>query len=517
MLFANFSKKLVPVMFGKSKAALTVVLSLLIISVSKITAQNTSPVVKTHAGFVRGLVENSIDVFKGIPYAAPPVGTLRFKPPVVHVAWSDTLSTQTFGSNATQGGGKNVTGSEDCLSLNVYTPATDHAKRPVLVWVHGGSMTAGAGRGQDGHAFADQDGIVTVTINYRLGVFGFMYLGDVDKAYATSGNNGVQDVIMALAWIKQNIASFGGDPDQVTLMGESAGAKLISAVLVAPKSKGLFRQYIAESGSVQCIRDTVTAKNARARILRQLGLTVNDAAKLITMPADSLIKAQAAVCAGLGGNSFFGPVDDGKIINSDPYSYAANKKFPHIKALIGTNKSEAGAFISKSLAANPIDTSVFKSLFADDYLYVYKTYQQELKTTTPYEAAIKTFTQYMYQMHSYRFAKSLSQAGVPVWMYRFDFDKSPIGAAHAMELQFVWFDGKIADPEKKQLATEMHSAWVAFIKTGNPNIAPLPLWPNYKDNDRKVLIFNTINKVIDLPEVFDDKDFPSAVFVLKSI
>ena len=236
------------------------------------------PVVKTGQGYLKGINENGTLVFKGVPYAAPPVGQLRFMPPAEHAAWKDTLQTTQFGSMATQPAGNKVLGSEDCLYLNIYTPKTDNHKRAVVVWIHGGSMTNGAGSGKNGHAFADKDDIVTVTINYRLGVFGFLYMGDVNKSYAASGNNGVLDVVMALKWIRQNIAAFGGDPNRVTIMGESAGAKLLSAVMVSPASKGLFSQVIAESGSVQCIRDTVTAKNARARILHQLGLGPNDAA-----------------------------------------------------------------------------------------------------------------------------------------------------------------------------------------------------------------------------------------------
>ncbi|MDB5088550.1 MAG: para-nitrobenzyl esterase, partial [Mucilaginibacter sp.] len=426
-----------------------------VFAVYNASAQDNNPVVKTNKGYIKGETENGIAVFKGVPYAAPPVGSLRFMPPAEHVAWNDTLLAQKFGSIATQSGGKQVQGAEDCLSLNIYTPKADNHKRAVLVWVHGGSMTAGAGKGEDGHAFADNDDIVTITINYRLGAFGFMYLGDLDKRYAQSGNNGLLDCVMALKWIKQNIASFGGDPNRVTIMGESAGAKLISAVLVSPKSKGLFQQYIAESGSVQCIRDTVTAKNERLRILKQLGLGAKDARKLLTLPADSIIVAQAKVCAGIGGNSFFGPVYDGVTIKTDGYKYAGSKDVPHIKALIGTNRYEAAMFINGDEQLKHPDSVILRSLFGDDYPMVYKSYQLELKTSAPYDAAVKVITQYMYQMHSYRFAKALSQNDIPVWMYRFDYnDGKKYGAMHAAELQYVWANPKLeqANKEKRQLA-----------------------------------------------------------------
>jgi para-nitrobenzyl esterase len=483
-------------------------------------AQGTYPVVKSNKGYIRGIIENGADVFKGIPYASPPLGALRFMPPVEHLVWKDTLNAAQFGPIATQLAGNKVQGSEDCLTLNLYTPRDDHQKRPVLVWVHGGSMTAGAGKGEDGHAFADNDDIVTVTINYRLGAFGFLYMGDIDKHYAASGNNGLLDCIMALKWIKQNIASFGGDPQRITIMGESAGAKLISAVLVSPKSKGLFQQYIAESGSVQCIRDTVTAKNERLLILHQLGLGANDARKLLTMPADSIIKAQAKVCAGIGGNSFFGPVDDGVIIKQDGYEYAAGKDMPRINALIGTNEYEAALFVSPEAWQNHPDTTILKPLFRDNEPLVYKTYLRQLKTLPAYDAAVTTLTQYMYQLHSYRFAKVLVQNNIPVWMYRFEYNNGrQFGAMHAAELQYVWNNHNMSstatDTIKKRMAANMHNAWVAFIKTGNPNIKSLPSWPNYNDTARQVMSFDTVSHITELKEVFNDEDFPSAVFVLK--
>lgn len=485
----------------------------------KIAIAQSQPIVKTDKGYIRGVTENNISVFKGIPYAAAPIGPLRFKPPVEHNAWKDTLPADKFGEIATQAAGTKVIGSEDCLTLNLYTPKADNKKRAVVVWVHGGSMTAGAGKGMDGHAFADNDDIVTITINYRLGTFGFLYLGDVDKGYKSSGNNGVLDVIAALSWIKQNIAAFGGDPNRITIMGESAGAKLISAVLVSPKSKGLFQQYIAESGSVQCIRDTVTAKNERLKIMNQLGLNKNETDKLFTLPADSIMKAQAVVCAGIGGNSFFGPVYDGVTINQDGYQYAAGKDLPRIKALIGTNQYEAALFVKAEAWARHPDETILKPLFQDNEPMVYATYQNQVNAAMPYDAAVKVLTQYMYQMHSYRFAKVLAQNNIPVWMYRFEFsDGKQYGAQHAAELQYVWSNEdttKITNPNKRQLAINMHQAWVAFIKTGNPNIKSLPQWPKYDNTNRRIMEFDTLNHVTGLKEVFDDKKFPSAVFVMK--
>ena len=481
------------------------------------SAQSPNPVLKLDKGYVRGLVENNILVFKGVPYAAPPVGSLRFMPPIEHAAWTDTLAATKFSSIATQASGKKVIGSEDCLTLNVYTPGIGGKKRAVVVWVHGGSMTAGSGSGMDGHAFADNDNIVTVTINYRLGVFGFMYLGDLDKRFASSGNNGVLDCIMALTWIRNNISAFGGDPKRVTIMGESAGAKLLSAVLCAPKSAGLFQQYIAESGAVQCIRDTVTAKNERLQIFSGANAANDNINTLLSLPADSLIKLQAKVRAGVSGTSFFGPVIDGVVINSDPYQYAADHKLPKIKALMGTNETEGSLFTSIDPRYRHPDSLLLKEMFGDDYPMVYKSYQEWSKTLSPENAVVKTLTQYMYQMHTYRWAKALIQSGIPVWIYRFDYAKLPLGPAHASELPFVWYQStaKMTDSLKKRLSVNMHFAWVSFITTGNPNIKSLPHWPNYDIDKKDIMIFNETSTVSSLTEVFDDQTFPSSVFVLK--
>lgn len=477
------------------------------------------PIVKTAQGYIKGTSEEGIAVFKGIPYAEPPVDTRRYLPPVPHTPWTDTLNTTEFGASASQPGGSKATGSENCLFLNLYTPKADNQKRPVLIWVHGGSMTGGAGKTMNGHAFADNDDIVTITINYRLGAYGFLYLGDLDKKYRQSGNLGLLDVIAALQWVHQNIAAFGGDPGRVTVMGESAGAKLLSAVMVSPASKGLFSQAILESGSVQCIRDTTTAKNERALLLKELGLNASDANKLLTLPADVVIKAQGKITDGIGGNSFFGPVLDGITIPGNAYEYARQHKAAGIRAIIGTNEDEGATFARKKFS--DADAEVFKPLFRDNAPMANTYYQTLLKTDSPYTALVKTMTQYMYQLHSYRFAKALTEAGTPVWMYRYKYeDGRELGARHGDELRYIWGAARIesstgADPAKKQLAKSLHNAWTAFIKTGDPNCESLPQWPKYSATRRQIMIFDAKDTVVALKEVYNDKDFPSAVFVIK--
>jgi para-nitrobenzyl esterase len=289
---------------------------------------------------------------------------------------------------------------------------------------------------------------------------------------------------------------------------------------VTPASKGLFRQAILESGAVQCIRDSVTAGKARALLLKQLGLDPKDARKLLTIAADTLIKAQAKVCAGIGGNSFFGPVYDGVTIPEDGYQYARQGKLSDIRTIIGTNEQEGAGFIGKDQIGSDPYASIFQPLFRSNAPMANSFYQTLLQTDSPYAAMVRTLTQYMYQLHSYRFAKALSSAGTPVYMYRYSYqDGREFGARHGDELHYIWGAARILTSNdkaaKKQLAGSLHGAWAAFIKTGDPDGTGIPQWPAYKDTDRQVMVFSDVDTVTRLQEVYDDKHFPSAVFVIK--
>jgi len=478
-------------------------------------AQDT--IVKTNKGYIRGEKESQAIVFKGVPYAQPPVGALQFKAPEPHQSWKDTLSCTKFGSIASQyDDGKKITkGAEDCLSLNVYTPATNaNAKMPVVVWVHGGSLTSGSGMGKNGHAFADHDSIVAVTINYRLGVFGFMYLGDVDKSLKTSGNNGLLDLEMALQWIKENIKSFGGDPSKVTVMGESAGAKLSSTLLLSPKAKGLFSQLVLESGGVQCVRDSVTAKAIRQRVMAELHLS--KAKDLLTIPTDQLMEAQGKVCNGAMGTNYFGPVSDGVIISGDPYEWIAKQKNKGIKLLIGTNKRESIAFMSADKRLYQPDSISLHDWFGDNYKYSLANYQSEAKSIGPDSAAVSVLTQYMYQMHSYRLADALAKAGNELWMYRFDYSKDGKGATHGEELPYVWYlpGEHHSDSFNVPLAVQMHTAWVNFIRGNKPGVINYADWPPYQGVVRSIMVFNTVSGPTPLKDVFNDPAHPTSSLTL---
>lgn len=462
------------------------------------------PVVKTPRGYIRGIEEKGIFAFKGVPYAAAPTGDLRFKAPVPVHPWKDTLSCTQFGPVAAQYAGdtKTVKGEENCLQLNIYTPSLKPAKSlPILVWVHGGGMTGGSGIGQNGHSFSHNDSIITITINYRLGVFGFLYLNDV-AGYETAGNNALLDCIMALKWIRENIKAFGGDPSRVTLIGESAGAKLISSLLATPAAKGYFRQLILESGAVNCIRDTTTAKAIRKRLMDTLG--ISSPAELLQLPTATLINAQAKVLGGAKGTNYFGPVQDGILIKEDALKYVRNHRNKNIRVLLGTNLAEALLFMNIDKRLYTPDSTVLSDWFGDNYKYSYKAWQ-DLKYLPPDLAAVLVLSRYMYQMHTYRLAKALTAAGYKTWMYSFEQPNKGAPATHGEELQYVWYEAGHSTPPNIQLAVLMHQRWVDFIKGR-------PLWHKY-NSDRMGMVFGEESQETVMDD-YEDPAHPTMGFIL---
>lgn len=472
-------------------------------------AQDT--VVATRDGYIKGRKEESSFVFKGIPYAAAPLGALRFRAPQHPGRWKDTLDCTAFGVVAPQAGHPASDG--NCLSLNVYSGDLHPAKPyPVVVWIHGGGMTGGSGKDMNGHAFSDNDSIVAVTINYRLGAFGFLELGDLGKDYAVSGNNGVLDCIAALRWIKNNIDRFGGDPRRMTVMGESAGAKLVGALLVTPLSTGLIRQAVMESGSVQCIHDKTTALKIRSRLFTELHITTPSA--ILSVPTETIIHAQQKVLGGAQGTNYFGPVIDGVVYKEDPYAYILHSRRKKTRILIGTNKSEAEMFMDfDKRLYRPTEKSL-TDWFGDNGPVVYKAFQKAIAGRSDTTAVvIPLLTQYMYQMHAYRLAKAFALAGDPTWVYRFDYGKNPYGAIHADELRYIWHipGHRTAQDIDTVLAKQIHHDWVSFIKGMNLGDEG---WPRYDSRNPEIKIYNSPTTVEDPGGVYDDKDFPSPAFML---
>ncbi|WP_052695202.1 carboxylesterase/lipase family protein [Hymenobacter sp. AT01-02] len=482
-------------------------------------AKGSPPVVKTRQGRIQGVWEGQLQVFRGVPYAQPPVGKLRFKPPQPLKRHKATLQTVQFGAKAVQtGGDTGVQGSEDCLYLNVWAPnAPAKRPRPVVVWVHGGAFTGGSGQDNDAWTFAAQDTLVAVTINYRLGSLGFLELGSkLGPKYAQAGNSGLLDAVAALRWVHQNIAAFGGDPSRVTIMGESAGAKMVGGLLVAPAARGLFQQAILESGSVQAVRDTATAGAVARQLLRELHQP--DAHALLTLPADSLVRAQARFASGAGGLQVFGPVLDGKTIKMPPLEYLRQAR-PAIRVLLGTNLEEARLFSGPGSSIHEPNEAALQAVFGPgNSPFVWAAYQQVRRTQPELVAWNTVLTDYLYRLASYRLANQLAAQGIPTWLYRFDYADATTQPMHAQELSFVWnapvgssstttttfavpLRSKASSPA---LAATMHAYWAHFIKTGQPG----PTWPAYTPARKEVMIFKANSQVEPVLSPYEDPAFP---------
>ncbi|OON70380.1 hypothetical protein B0919_05005 [Hymenobacter sp. CRA2] len=483
--------------------------------------------VKTRQGRLQGTREANLCVFRGIPYAQAPVGTLRFRPPQPLQKHRGVRLASAFGGRASQSGGPaGVQGAEDCLYLNVWAPAwpltaQKPAKpRPVVVWVHGGAFTGGSGQDNDTWTFAAQDTIVAVSLNYRLGSLGFLQLGQqLGPDYQQAGNCGLLDAVAALRWVHDNIRRFGGDPRRVTVMGESAGAKLVGALLVTPAAEGLFQRAILESGAVQAIRDTATAGAVTRQLLHELHLT--QPRELLTVPAETLVRAQAGFASGAGGLQVFGPVLDGRSIPQPPLAYL--RRHPARAVLLGTNREEAGLFTGPgSTIAQPDEAALHAVFGPQNAPRVWRAYQQATQTRPALAAWNATLTDYLYRLATYRLADSLTAAGAPVWLCRFD------GAAgqrpvHAQELAYVWnapagssaaaplavpatAPRKAADAA---LAAAMHAHWARFIKTGLPG----PAWPAYALPARRLMVFDQAPRLESAADAYTDSTFPTQGYI----
>jgi para-nitrobenzyl esterase len=504
-------------------------------------------IVKTHSGKIQGADLGKVIAWKGIPYAAPPVGARRFQPPQPPEPWTDVRNATTFGPIAPQLPFLLANGtlevempepqSEDCLYLNIWAPHPDGRKRPVMVWLHGGALLNGSGSQSDydGADFAEQGDLVLVTINYRLGVLGFLYLAELaGEAYVSSGNCGLLDQIAAFQWVRENIAAFGGDPDNITAFGESAGAISIAMLFGMPAARGLFQQAILESGPASDVPDKKAASQKTRTFLEILGLKTSEIAALWTLPYEKLLAAQTRLIKDgrLGGIQ---PVLDGKDLLATPLQALARGVARDVTLLIGTNRDEARLFTDtitgekreSSLASAAISPELRKNA-----LKILRTYSKSKRAfwralarfalRMPDEKLqdllLEIITDYAARIPSIRLAEQQVRQGGRVWMYRFDWPSPYLkfGACHALELPFVWnkleatsMSVLLGANPPRELARGIQAAWIAFARAGDPNIPELPSWPAYDLQRRATMIFHEVCQVIDDPQaaerqVWDD-------------
>jgi para-nitrobenzyl esterase len=505
-------------------------------------------IVRTRQGVVQGNMGQGVAAFKGIPYAAAPFGRHRFQPPQPAEPWEGVRQALTYGPTVPKAPlvapfdaliPETDLPGQECLNLNIWSRELQQGRLPVMVWIHGGAFSNGSGSNLlfDGTRFA-RDGVVCVTFNYRLGAEGFLFLGD------GVANLGLLDQIAALQWVRENIAAFGGDPENVTLFGQSAGAMSIATLLAMPRARGLFRRAIAQSGAAHHVNSSATARRVGQYLAQQLG--VEPTLKAMTaVPIDRLVdaqrewsigavarrysevvasretrQAQGKVGPDAGGSPErlhwdevaadvmpFEPVVDGQILPKRPIESIAAGAGGEVDVLVGTNADEYRLFLIPTGLINFINEDFLGAAIAACGLPVPETltaYRATRPAASPGELLEAVLTDWIYRLPAVRLAEAHTPRSGRTYMYEFAW-KSPqfagqLGACHMAELPFVFdnldkqcLEGLVGPHPPQPVAEAMHAAWIAFATRGDPG------WPPFELSRRATMCFDTTPKVVEDP------------------
>jgi para-nitrobenzyl esterase len=475
---------------------------------------DAGPIVMTRSGPVRGARDGASCSFKGVPYGASTSGAGRFMPPRPPVPWTEPRDAIAYGPRSPGLGYPpflmreegvdldRTPASEDCLVLNLWTPEPGRGgKRPVMVWYHGGGYNSGSGGSvrYDGSNLAAKRDVVVVTVNHRLGALGFLYLAGVGgEKYAESSNVGMRDIVQSLEWVRDNIAAFGGDPDNVTVFGESGGGGKVSTLMAMPAARGLFHRVIAQSGTALRLATPEEATKQTQAVLDKLGVGASNLEALLTLPFEK-------IAAATPGN--ISPVVDGAVIPRHPFSPDGPSVSANVPMLIGSNLTELTFFNDTPL--DPIDDAKLATQLAaytrqepaavTALISLYRKSRPGVENHVVYQLIASDW--WMTSNVHLQAERKSAQGAAPAYVYQFAMRQGARGGKlnvpHTAEIAYVFDNLKLsaalvgeATGEQQALADKVSAAWVAFARSGNPNVPGLPNWQPYSTAHRHLMVLD---------------------------
>lgn len=490
-----------------------------------------SPVATTVYGKIRGYVDDGINVFKGVPYGAD-TSARRFMAPVVPDKWEGIREAVEYGASCPQPsrGGDKI--GEDCLKLNIFTPAiNDHKKRPVMFYIHGGAYSNGSGSSPlyDGVRLCKRGDVVVVSINHRLNAFGYLYLAPFGKEFADSGNAGQLDLILALQWVKENIASFGGDPNCVMVFGQSGGGAKIATMMAMPEAKGLFHRAATMSGQQVTASGPLNATLRTRAVLDTLKIPTDNISAIKTIPFEKIVEALNTKDPVLSfGNVSFAPVLDELHLKRHPFYPDAPMQSANIPMIIGNTHDETRAFLggdptNYTITWEQLPAKLIPNMRVDILPdFVIAEYRKLFPNMSPSDLFFKITTASRSWRGAIIEAEERAKSGFPAYAYQLDWatpkDNKKFGAPHASDIQLVFDNinkpGATAiGPDAQKMADMMSETFIAFARTGNPNNKLIPEWKKYSMAKRETMVFDVPPQLENDPRGEERKIFAKVPFI----